>query len=414
MSAVIGKDPGPRKIRTFAMRLSVSSPRSLLPELHSWKGAKLVARDDTVAWTAAHKFLGDNWKKSTAIDLAKETDAMDVDVDDADDEPEDNETANPVTPEIKKVGFAQAGINKFFLSKQLRKKHNYAHLDDAANARNHKLYIKTRLPKVMIQEDGEAEKEVVASFNAMCKKFFQIDRKAVIHPWNNKKTVKPLIDGSTLPKTRNQMETYVDRVFIQYNKAAYCRLKIGFDIDEDIFFKNEWFSANDYWYDKDELQTKITMNCGWLVGSFASTDANSKDLGEALRQHPLIMSKGIDVATRIHAIRISQQERPQKEDMVRAVHIYCDYNKVAVVREVVRRIYKEGQKKGYPLGIKMRFVPNIADPRYPVTAATKANIKVLSSKQKRFLKNIRQQKSHNIQGLDFFIDKYGVTLRQKL
>eukprot|EP00978_Attheya_sp_CCMP212_P005014 scaffold11078_cov48-Attheya_sp.AAC.2 len=60
----------------------------------------------------------------------------------------------------------------------------------------------------------------------------------------------------------------------------------------------------------------------------------------------------------------------------------------------------------------MRFVPNIADPRYPVTSGTKSNIKILRGKQKSFLKNIRKQKSHTIQGLDFFIEEVNATLRQ--
>jgi hypothetical protein len=60
----------------------------------------------------------------------------------------------------------------------------------------------------------------------------------------------------------------------------------------------------------------------------------------------------------------------------------------------------------------MRFVPNIADPQYPVTAGTKSNIKILRGKQKSFLKNIFKQKSHTIQGLDFHLEQIDATLRQ--
>jgi hypothetical protein len=59
----------------------------------------------------------------------------------------------------------------------------------------------------------------------------------------------------------------------------------------------------------------------------------------------------------------------------------------------------------------MPFIPNIADARYPVTAGTRANIRVLRSKQKSFLKSIRTHKSNAIQGLDYYIKEYKVTLR---
>jgi hypothetical protein len=282
-----------------------------------------------------------------------------------------------------------------------------------AYARKHTAYIKTKLPKVTNKDDDEAETEVVRAFSAMVQRLMTIDKRTIIYSWNDRKTVKPLVDGKPLPKTRAQMEIYVDRVFIQYGRAAYCRMKVGFDGEEDLFFgDNDWFSGKGYWYEKDELQVKITSNAGWFVGSAAIMEANVKDLAEAIRQHPLLKAKGLQISIRNHAIKIEQQEKIKPDDMIKALHVYGDYTRMGTLREVIRRIYKEGQKKGYPLGIKMRYVPNIADPRYPVTAGTKSNIKILRGKQKSFLKNIRKQKSHTIQGLDFYLETTKTTLRQ--
>jgi hypothetical protein len=209
------------------------------------------------------------------------------------------------------------------------------------------------------------------------------------------------------------MEHYVDRGFIQHNKAAYCRIRVSFDVDEDRFFGDtDWFSGRGCWYEKDFLQVKIVTCAGWFVGSVALIRGNVKDYSEAVSQHPLLVAKNIQVEIRAHAIKIEQQEKLKKDDTVKALHVYGDYNKMATIREVIRRIYREGITKGYPLGVKMRFVPNIADPRYPVTAGTKSNIKILRGKQKSFLKNILLQKSHTIQGLDFYSEQIGATLRQ--
>jgi hypothetical protein len=47
-----------------------------------------------------------------------------------------------------------------------------------------------------------------------------------------------------------------------------------------------------------------------------------------------------------------------------------------------------------------------------VTTGTRSNIRVLHSKQKLFIKNIKTHKSNTIQGLDYYIEEYEVTLRQ--
>jgi predicted ribonuclease YlaK len=66
---------------------------------------------------------------------------------------------------------------------------------------------------------------------------------------------------------------------------------------------------------------------------------NVKDYSEAVSQHPLLVAKDIQVEIRAHAIKIEQQEKLKKDDMVKALHVYGDYNKMATIREVIRRIW---------------------------------------------------------------------------
>jgi hypothetical protein len=439
-------NPEAPRLRKLAGRLCKTNPKSIF-DGHTWKGLTLVSRADTIAWTAARKFFGDVWKvEKNEFDIAKESKTtMDVDEEEQPKKDKDKEKEKPtilkktttwkditkkgkddndnmeIDPNIvtpKKAATIDAppketNVNAFFLSKGIRPKQNTNRLENVAYARKHTAYIKTKLPKVTNKDDDEAEDEVVKAFSAMIQRLMTIDKRTIIYSWNDRKTVKPLVDGKPLPKTRAQMEIYVDRVYIQYGRAAYCRMKVGFDGEEDLFFgDNDWFSGKGYWYEKDELQVKITSNAGWFVGSVAIKESNVKDLAEAIRQHPLLKAKNLQVSIRSHAIKIDQQEKIKPDDMIKALHVYGDYTRMGTLREVIRRIYKEGQKKGYPLGIKMRYVPNIADPRYPVTAGTKSNIKILRGKQKSFLKNIRKQKSHTIQGLDFYLETTKTTLRQ--
>jgi hypothetical protein len=56
----------------------------------------------------------------------------------------------------------------------------------------------------MNKDDLEVEAEVVKAFSAMIQMFFHLDSREVILPWNNKKHVKPITEGKTLPKLKNQ------------------------------------------------------------------------------------------------------------------------------------------------------------------------------------------------------------------
>eukprot|EP00978_Attheya_sp_CCMP212_P005013 scaffold11078_cov48-Attheya_sp.AAC.1 len=103
-----------------------------------------------------------------------------------------------------------------------------------------------------------------------------------------------------------------------------------------------------YWYEKDGLQVKIISNAGWFVGSIAGQETNVKDITEAIKQHPLIIQKGLQVEIRSHAVKIEQQEKIKQDDMVKALHVYGDYNRMATIQSVIMKIYKEGSKKGFP------------------------------------------------------------------
>jgi hypothetical protein len=60
----------------------------------------------------------------------------------------------------------------------------------------------------------------------------------------------------------------------------------------------------------------------------------------------------------------------------------------------------------------MRFAPNTADIRQPVTIHTRQNVKILKNKQKIFLERTARLSSGAIQGLDYVEPSIGITLRQ--
>jgi hypothetical protein len=241
-SKVLTQDKHAKKLRTLAIRMAVTDPRVIFDGA-AWKGPRLLSQDITQAWVASTTLFGDIWKKTAKeFDISKETGEMTIDEDKSnetkdnkshdvtmketkgktnqEENEEENDNLKPaaVTTEGKKtVGFAgvpKKPVNNFFLVKSLRKKKDRTELGNTTYARKDKAYMTVRLPKVTKEGDADAEKEVVEYFNAMAKRFFHNDKRAVILTWNESKTIKPLVETSTLPKVRSQMEQYVDRVFI--------------------------------------------------------------------------------------------------------------------------------------------------------------------------------------------------------
>jgi hypothetical protein len=183
-------------LRTFALRLCNTDPSEIFDE-YAWNAHSIKSRQDTIAWVAARKFLGDVWH-SKAFDVSKEAEDMEIDKDDnAHDETDD---AKVVTP-AKSVNWVTVGnkqkekgkekddkesekqqesrstpaANKFFLSKAIRKTNYDSNLGNTAYTRKHKFYIKTKLPKVTNKDDAEAEAEVVKAFSAMLQRFLHLD-----------------------------------------------------------------------------------------------------------------------------------------------------------------------------------------------------------------------------------------------
>jgi hypothetical protein len=101
-----------------------------------------------------------------------------------------------------------------------------------------------------------------------------------------------------------------------------------------------------------------------------------------------------------------------KAERVIAAHIETGFTKASFCRAMLFRLYRSGNTHGYPLGIKMRFAPNTADIRQPVTIHTRQNVKILKNKQKIFLERTARLSSGTIQGLDYVKPTIGITLCQ--
>ena len=77
------------------------------------------------------------------------------------------------------------------------------------------------------------------------------------------------------------------------------------------------------------------------------------------------------------------------------------------MRGIMRAIYDKPGDLALPLGIVMRFVPNVADSRYKGSTSTRNNCKKRRIKQRKFLKNTDTQSSTALQFIDYAIKDHG-------
>lgn len=105
---------------------------------------------------------------------------------------------------------------------------------------------------------------------------------------------------------------------------------------------------------------------------------------------------------------------PRTQGTVKAVHIYTEYEKAFSCRKALAKLYAANNKKNFPLGKNIRFIPDILDSRFITTEKTKMRIRKCIAKQKLFLDNASTGKKYTIIGLDNYINVIGVTMRQAI
>jgi hypothetical protein len=83
---------------------------------------------------------------------------------------------------------------------------------------------------------SDQTKQLCNNFASIMEIMWQLDRTCTVVGWDPQSRVDPLTAGNNLPKSRDGMRTYVDRVWCQVDKSPYIRLKIAHNVDPQTFF----------------------------------------------------------------------------------------------------------------------------------------------------------------------------------
>jgi hypothetical protein len=95
---------------------------------------------------------------------------------------------------------------------------------------------------------------------------------------------------------------------------------------------------------------------------------------------------------------------------VKVIHILGDDALTGPGRKAYNQVFGSRNIGGYPQQRIMRFVPNIADNRFPVTPGRVKDVVKMVGKQKKISKDTLAVTTDTIAGLHIFVPKIGYTL----
>jgi hypothetical protein len=162
----------------------------------------------------------------------------------------------------------------------------------------------------------------------------------------------------------------------------------------------------------DKVQAKKTSIWGWMLGGIPET-ANLTDMKEACENHPLLKDFQIEARSQVIRVFPGRQNTPVHLQ-VKAIHIIGDDKLTAKGRKAFNNVFGSRNDSGYPQQRVMRFVPNIADNRFPATQGRVKDVVKMMGKQKKIMKDAKTIYTYTICSLHFYVPQIGYTLCQIL
>lgn len=129
---------------------------------------------------------------------------------------------------------------------------------------------------------------------------------------------------------------------------------------------------------------------------------------QSLRQQPDL--KAIPIHLKIEYITLDSRT----PGIVKAIHIYTEYDKAFECKNALAKLYTASNSKNYLMGKNIRFIPDMTDSRFITKEKTRMKVKGCMAKQKLFLANASTGKNYTILGLDYFILQVGFTMREAI
>ena len=409
-------------MRTVILRFALTDPVKLFTTKHWFNDGLTQVMDSHNLWIATYLTFGAPWKdrefwhrlKSPVkiIDNPygkKKQEKKSVGFKEGD----DNKTTDRASPKSTNANYNSMFLRKPLVSNPIKKQVLQKTKD---YTRNYRTYVKIRLSQVTCESYSEQEMEISASFRQIMNHLWTIDNTVIVLPWKREEAFSPVRKGNDFPRTKSDVEKYVDRLWMEKHKSAYCRLLLAHNKNRTNLFEDpqlqSWISSSQLMLQVERIQAHNLSKAGHLLG-YHSTVCNCNNLADAIQQHPLM--SGYSVEVRSEFITFNAARRPAKESertKTKILQIYVASDSAGKARRALTKIFSSQSNGRYPLGVHARFIPNVNDLRF--ARPTSVSLAYTNSLKKHieFMKHTMTFSTENIIELDAVIDRYGFSLRE--
>lgn len=327
----------------------------------------------------------------------------------------DSNTAS-APPPASKPGTKHSS-NSMYLSKALTS--NPRHTAKVQNmkdvGRKHRTYVKLKFAKFTSDANSEQAEELSVCFKNMMDKVWSVDATVLILAWKDGASSKPLRSRSEFPKSKDGLVSYVDNLWMQKGKSAYCRALLSHDMASDSLFNDHglqsWLNELDLSIVVDRIQAKKISNVGHLLG-YHSLVANAENLADAIQN--LDVMGNISVEVRSEFVKFGIKKGPSQRSSTKILQIYTSWDAASRARRALVEVYSSQAKGRFPLGVQARFIPNINDTRFIRTPSAQLAHTNSLKKHVKFMSSTGMSPSYTIIELDHFNEQLGMTLRQAI
>lgn len=422
--------------RQMAIRLALTDPVDLFPA-SSWKNGSLrMIYNAHTAWVACYCMFGAPWKNrehwftsapppqsnlkrksgNRAPDDAQKTVGFQSSPPSESEKTPD--TGKPQGRDVAVTPKPKAVANSMYLNKALLSNPRHAKKVQGMKdlGRKFRTYVKLKFSKFNSDIVTEQAEEVSTCFKTMMDKVWNVDSSVLILAWKDGAISKPLRSRSEFPKSKDGLVGYLDNLWMQKGRAAYCRAVLSHDMSADQLFQDSdlqvWLDGLDLGLHVDRIQAQRVGNAGHLLGYHALV-ANTENLADAI-QNQLVMGN-IAVEVRSEFVRFGNKKQgPAQRTNTKILQIYTSWDSTSRARRALVEIYSSKANGSYPLGVQARFIPNVTDTRFIRTPESLLAHTNSLKKHIKFMSNTCTSQCHTIIELDHYNEEIGMTLRRAI
>lgn len=264
--------------------------------------------------------------------------------------------------------------------------------------------------KLMVKSNQvDPVKALRAALVEMVGKIIAEDGSAVVYAWKPKAgKVKPITKAADIPeKSVSDMQEYFNRASARAaGGALYIDVYLGHEKTfETIKSGLSWWLREEklFWYRKD-LQVAETRLAGVLIWSHYSIE-------KQLLREVLMDCYDLEVGLVWRAMYMGRSGPIPENQKVRALHVFLKADSYKEDYKTLVDIYSSTRDDDWPLGIRMRLVPDGAT-AYNHQQRTKNER--LRNRQAKFLEKTQPIISEDISQLDYVDRKLNASLRTLL